>query len=85
MHKYVQAFTLQVERLLEGSIVGDPDAYGQTLKEEKDACGMIIFIVIINMCQVINYINRYSRVAGFHEVQVRDSKHEVQALWRSTV
>lgn len=47
MHKYVQAFSLQVERLLEGSIVGDPDTYGQTLREEKDACGMIIFLFFI--------------------------------------
>lgn len=39
VHKYVQAFIVQVERLLEGSIVGDPDIFGQTLREEKDTCG----------------------------------------------
>lgn len=40
VHKYVQAFITQVERLLEGSIVGDPDLYGQTLREEKSSCGI---------------------------------------------
>ena len=32
---YVQRFSHLVEKLLEGSIVGDPDTFGQTLEEER--------------------------------------------------
>eukprot|EP01105_Mastigella_eilhardi_P002304 TRINITY_DN1282_c0_g1_i1.p1 TRINITY_DN1282_c0_g1~~TRINITY_DN1282_c0_g1_i1.p1 ORF type:complete len:782 (-),score=270.13 TRINITY_DN1282_c0_g1_i1:25-2370(-) len=36
---FVQAFMARVERLLEGSIVGNPDKFGQTLEQEKLECG----------------------------------------------
>ncbi|EFA76188.1 dynamin like protein [Heterostelium album PN500] len=36
--QYVQSFNIQIERLLEGSVVGDPDVYGQTLQQEMEHC-----------------------------------------------
>lgn len=33
--RYVQNFNQVIEKLLEGSIVGDPDTFGQTLTEER--------------------------------------------------
>ncbi|EGG18151.1 dynamin like protein [Cavenderia fasciculata] len=36
--QYVQGFNSQIERLLEGSVVGDPDKYGQTLEKELEQC-----------------------------------------------
>ncbi|KAF2073270.1 hypothetical protein CYY_005432 [Polysphondylium violaceum] len=38
--KFVQNFNNQVERLLEGSVVGEPDEYGQTLQQEKENCSL---------------------------------------------
>lgn len=34
--RFVQTFSQVVEKLLEGSIVGDPDTFGQTLEEERN-------------------------------------------------
>ena len=39
---YVQKFTIVVEKLLEGSIIGEPDTYGQTLDEEHRECGLFL-------------------------------------------
>lgn len=37
--RFVQNFSQVIEKLLEGSIVGDPDSFGQTLEEERnDSC-----------------------------------------------
>eukprot|EP01132_Coremiostelium_polycephalum_P003597 gene3597-4479_t len=36
--KFVQNFNIQVERLLEGSIVGDPNEFGQSLQDERENC-----------------------------------------------
>jgi hypothetical protein len=33
--QYVQTYVAVVEKLLEGSIVGNPDVFGQTLREER--------------------------------------------------
>lgn len=38
--KYVQAFGQLTERLLGGSMIGDPDAFGQTLPMERQASGV---------------------------------------------
>ncbi|KYQ94066.1 dynamin like protein [Tieghemostelium lacteum] len=38
--KFVQNFNNQIERLLEGSVVGEPDEFGQTLDMEKESCGV---------------------------------------------
>eukprot|EP01133_Synstelium_polycarpum_P000414 gene414-491_t len=35
---YVQSFNTQIERLLEGSVVGNPDEFGQTLAQETEQC-----------------------------------------------
>ncbi|KAL6054695.1 putative Interferon-induced GTP-binding protein Mx2 [Balamuthia mandrillaris] len=40
VNSYVQSFILLVERLLEGSIIGNPDVFGQTLLEEKSTSGI---------------------------------------------
>ena len=37
---FVQHFILIVERLLEGSIIGNPNLYGQTLQEERKHCNV---------------------------------------------
>eukprot|EP01102_Stenamoeba_stenopodia_P000621 TRINITY_DN10596_c0_g1_i1.p1 TRINITY_DN10596_c0_g1~~TRINITY_DN10596_c0_g1_i1.p1 ORF type:complete len:881 (+),score=221.50 TRINITY_DN10596_c0_g1_i1:184-2826(+) len=37
---YVQSFAMVIEKLLHGSIFGDPEKYGQTLLEEKDDSGL---------------------------------------------
>ena len=36
--EYVQTFVQVIEKLLEGSIFGDPDKFGQTLIEERLDC-----------------------------------------------
>ncbi|GAM21736.1 hypothetical protein SAMD00019534_049110, partial [Acytostelium subglobosum LB1] len=38
--QYVQSFNTQIERLLEGSVVGDPDEFGQTLSQEVEQCNV---------------------------------------------
>ena len=38
--RYVQSFVSLIERLLEGSIIGNPDQFGETLEEEKAASGI---------------------------------------------
>jgi hypothetical protein len=40
VNRYVQSFILMIERLLEGSIIGNPDTYGETLQEEKASSGI---------------------------------------------
>ena len=40
MGKYVQAFAQLSERLLGGSMIGDPDTFGQTLQMERQASGV---------------------------------------------
>lgn len=40
VNRYVQSFILLIERLLEGSIIGSPDTFGETLQEEKAASGI---------------------------------------------
>jgi GTPase SAR1 family protein len=40
VHSFVQSFALLIDRFLEGSVIGDPDRYGQTLKEEKIESGV---------------------------------------------
>lgn len=62
VHKYVQAFIVQVERLLEGSIVGDPDLYGQTLREEKETCGSDLNLISFSLPPP-HFIYRNSTVA----------------------
>lgn len=37
---FVKAFASLVDRLLQGSVIGDPNKYGQTLEEERIASGM---------------------------------------------
>ncbi len=39
VNRYIQSFILLIERLLEGSIIGNPDMFGETLAEEKAASG----------------------------------------------
>lgn len=39
VNRYIHSFILLIERLLEGSIIGGPDTYGETLLEEKAASG----------------------------------------------
>ncbi|KAK5574626.1 hypothetical protein RB653_009879 [Dictyostelium firmibasis] len=38
--RFVSNFNVQIERLLEGSVVGDPDEFGQTLLQEKENCSV---------------------------------------------
>ncbi|KAN0025352.1 hypothetical protein ACTFIU_003613 [Dictyostelium citrinum] len=38
--RFVSNFNGQIERLLEGSVVGDPDEFGQTLLQEKENCSV---------------------------------------------
>ncbi|EGC35126.1 hypothetical protein DICPUDRAFT_33855 [Dictyostelium purpureum] len=38
--KFVTNFNSQIDRLLEGSVVGDPDEYGQSLLQEKENCSV---------------------------------------------
>ncbi len=41
VNRYIQSFILLIERLLEGSIIGNPDVFGETLQEEKAASGTL--------------------------------------------
>ena len=42
--RYIQSFILLIERLLEGSIIGDPDRFGETLSDEKTSSGTNHFL-----------------------------------------
>jgi len=42
VNRYIQSFLMLVERLLGGSIIGHPDAHGETLQEEKASSGWIL-------------------------------------------
>jgi hypothetical protein len=56
--EYVQTFVQVTEKLLEGSIFGDPDKFGQTLSEERLDCSLdlnIIFFAIVFLIRISNY------------------------------
>lgn len=53
--EYVQTFVQVTEKLLEGSIFGDPDKFGQTLSEERLDCCMEFYLLINLVLELISF------------------------------
>jgi hypothetical protein len=57
---------LLIERFLEGSATGDPDKFGQTLKEEKMESGTILSFVINQRIQQSTQSNQMKFQLNYH-------------------